>query len=585
MVVWIFVPLGQEVSKQMNLARRPLAAYSLNLVASLAGILAFLAVSRMMLPPWVWLGLVLLGFGWLQTGRKQKLLIVSLIVPLALLLYDPSNHDHYSFWTPYQQIEFTRSYSPDGEFVAGHVRVNHTGYQMIVNLNDDFLNRHPGLLIEARDENPYNIPFRFATPEPSVMIVGSGTGNDVAAALRHNSSWVDAVEIDPEILEIGRKEHPERPYDSARVSVHLTDARAFLKRSTRQYDLIIFGLLDSHTQLSDYANMRIDNFVYTKESFEEAKARLKPSGVLFLKFEVRRPWMARRLKEMLTAAFGKEPLVFKADSFYSARARCFVISASNRLQEALQKDPRLAAFVAANPVETEDAPVPVTTDDWPYLYQRDRTIPRPYWSISVIIILLSLALYSRIPGADRQRPSLFFFCMGAGFLLLETQVISRLALFFGTTWQVNGIVISAMLTALLLANAIVERSRDPLTPSRNLAGLLAGLAFAYWFPLERIGGPPAVAGAVGVVVFSIPVVFAGMLFASQFRITGSTSSALGANLLGAMAGGLLENLSLLFGMRALLLVAMGVYALAGVGLLRQREKVGNSKKLLDLVRS
>jgi hypothetical protein len=158
-------------------------------------------------------------------------------------------------------------------------------------------------------------------------------------------------------------------------------------------------------------------------------------------------------------------------------------------------------------------------------------------------------------------------------------------LFFGTTWQVNGIVISAMLTALLLANAIVERSRDPLTPSRNLAGLLAGLAFAYWFPLEQIGGPPAVAGAVGVVVFSIPVVFAGMLFASQFRITGSPSSALGANLLGAMAGGLLENLSLLFGMRALLLVAMGVYALAGVGLLRQREKVGNSKKLLDLVRS
>ena len=584
MVVWVFVPLGQEVSRQMNLARRPLTAYSLNLVASLVGILAFLAVSRLMLPPWVWLGAVLLGFGWLQADRKQKFLITSLLIPLALLLYDPSDAGHYTLWTPYQQIDFKRIVGRDGELIEGMVRVNHVGYQMIVNMTDDFLDRHPGLLTEARDENPYNVPFRFAAPAPSVMIVGSGTGNDVAAALRHNSSSVDAVEIDPAILEIGRKEHPERPYDSPRVSVHLTDARAFLKRSPRQYDLILFGLLDSHTQLSDYANMRIDNFVYTEESFREAKAHLKPDGVIFIKFEVRRPWMARRLKEMLTSVFGKEPVVFNADSRYTARARCFVVSASDRVQAALQNDNRLATFVAANPVESEDAAVPVTTDDWPYLYQRDKTIPRPYWSISVVIILLSLALYSRIPGTVRQAPSLFFFCMGAGFLLLETQVISRLALFFGTTWQVNGIVISAMLTALLLANVIVDRSRKPLSPAWNLTGLLAGLAFAYWFPFEKIGGSPAMAGTVAVAVFSIPVGFAGMLFASQFRVTDSPSSALGANLLGAMAGGLLENLSLLFGMRALLLIAMGVYVLAGVGLLRQREKVGDAKQSLDLVR-
>ena len=61
----------------------------------------------------------------------------------------------------------------------------------------------------------------------------------------------------------------------------LTDARAFLKRSRRKYDLILFGLLDSHTELSDYANMRIDNFVYTEESFREAKAHLKPDGIIF----------------------------------------------------------------------------------------------------------------------------------------------------------------------------------------------------------------------------------------------------------------------------------------------------------------
>src|SRR5437870_9621356 len=58
----------------------------------------------------------------------------------------------------------------------GMVRVNHTGYQHMVNLSPEFLARHPKLLKEAPDENPYNIPFRFAVPSPSVMIVGSGTG-------------------------------------------------------------------------------------------------------------------------------------------------------------------------------------------------------------------------------------------------------------------------------------------------------------------------------------------------------------------------------------------------------------------------
>ena len=72
------------------------------------------------------------------------------------------------------------------------------------------------------------------------------------------------------------------------------------------------------------------------------------------------------------------------------------------------------------------------------------------------------------------------------------------------------------------------------------------------------------------VVFSVPVVFAGILFALEFRAAESPSAALGANMLGAVAGGLLENLSLLFGMRALLLVAVAVYCVAGVGLWRQR---------------
>jgi hypothetical protein len=156
--------------------------------------------------------------------------------------------------------------------------------------------------------------------------------------------------------------------------------------------------------------------------------------------------------------------------------------------------------------------------------------------------------------------------MGAGFLLLETQVISRLALFFGTTWQVNGIVISALLIALLLANFVVERFKRPMPRFVILAALLFALAMAYLIPINRLPGSPAMAGSLATAIFAVPVFFAGILFALEFRLVKSPSSALGANILGAVLGGLLENLSLIFGMRAQLLVAIGLYCLAGVGL-------------------
>jgi hypothetical protein len=214
--------------------------------------------------------------------------------------------------------------------------------------------------------------------------------------------------------------------------------------------------------------------------------------------------MAVRLREMLRQTFGKPPLVFYADSSYGATATCFAISHSSQVEDALAADPTLLDFVRRNMVRPNESAVPVTTDDWPYLYQEGRWIPRTYYALAVLVILVAIALYWQIPEARGQVPSLFFFSMGAGFLLLETQVISRLALFFGTTWQVNGIVISALLIALLLANLLVDRSGKPLPRSWILAALLAGLIMAYALPLNRIPGSPAFAGTVATVVFAVP---------------------------------------------------------------------------------
>ncbi len=572
LITYIFIPIGQTVSRQIELSPRPLYGYSWNLAGSLVGILAFFAVSWLALPPAVWFTVVLAGMALLQSNRSDRIRIAAAVVPVALLLVDLSTPNHFNLWTPYQQIEVEDKYFPDGEVRGTQIRVNHTGYQIVVNLSPNFLARHPQLLKEPQDENPYNLPFRFTSPNPSVLIVGSGTGNDVAAALRAQSRAVDAVEIDPKILDLGRYRHPEHPYNDPRVSAHLTDARAFMKRTTARYDLVLFGLLDSHTQLSDYSNMRLDNFVYTEESFREARALLAPDGVLFIKFQINHEFVGQRLAEMLARTFGKPPVVFLAPSSYSTGATCFVISPSAQVETRLAADPRLRQLVAAQPRSflgsppgADVTPVAVTTDDWPYLYQQGHWIPGIFYLLSGLVILLAAVFYLEIPEARTRVPSLFFFSMGAGFLLLETQVVSRLALYFGTTWQVNGIVIAAILSALLLANFVIEKKQRAWPRAWTLTGILAGIACAYFVPFHRIPGSAALVGSFAAIVFAIPIFFAGLLFASEFRSVESPAAALGANMLGAVVGGLLENLSLIVGMKALLGVAAILYSLAALG--------------------
>ncbi len=567
LITYIFIPIGQTVSRQIELAPRALYGYSWNLAGSLAGILAFFAVSWAALPPALWFAVVLAGMALLQSARDDRIRVAAAVVPIVFLLADPSTPQHYNLWTTYQQIEVEDRNFASGELLDTLIRVNHTGYQIVVNLSHDFLARHPQLLKEAPDENPYNLPFRFAPPRPRVLIVGSGTGNDVAAALRHDSQTVDAVEIDPKILDIGRRHHPEYPYSDPRVSAHLTDARAFMKRSTARYDLILFGLLDSHTQLSDYANMRLDNFVYTEESFREARALLAPDGVLFIKFQINHSFVAQRLFEMLTDTFGKSPVVFFAPSSYTVPATCFVISPSRQVEVSLNADSRLNQFVTGERRTFSDQPrVAITTDDWPYLYHQGHWIPGIFYLLSALVIVLAGVFYLQIPEARSRVPSLFFFSMGAGFLLLETQVVSRLALYFGTTWQVNGIVIAAILSALLLANFVIEKQKSAWPRAWTVIGILAGIACAYVVPFARIPGSAALVGTFAAFVFAIPVFFAGLLFASEFRRADSPAAALGANMLGAVVGGLLENLSLIVGMKALLVVAAVLYSLAAIGL-------------------
>ncbi len=154
------------------------------------------------------------------------------------------------------------------------------------------------------------------------------------------------------------------------------------------------------------------------------------------------------------------------------------------------------------------------------------------------------------------------FCMGAAFLLLETKNVVQFALLFGTTWFVNALVFLGILVAVYLAIEVARRIA--LGPSWRLyAALLLALAVAWVVQpdlLLRLSVLPRF--LVAVVVAFVPVFLANLVFARRFRDVAASNVAFGANLLGAMVGGVLEYVSLITGYRALLIVVAALYAMA-----------------------
>jgi spermidine synthase len=559
LTAFVFVPIGQMVGWHLERAPNGLRAYSVNVAGSLLGILLYTLLCFLAQPPAVWfLGGALL-FG-LVFARQRRLAAVAAggMLLCAALTIPGTLGDAKVIWSPYQKLTLT-PVREGSDTVRYELNTNDSWYQQIVNLSDEYVAKHPEQFPpDALAWNAYNVPYRLGVEPRRVLVLGAGTGNDVAGALRNGAQRVVAVEIDPEILRLGRELHFERPYSSDRVEIVVDDARSYLQGSDERFDMILFSLLDSHTTSSHFTNIRIDNYVYTREALDAARRLLAPGGLFVVKFQVNTPWIGGRLYHLLSDAFGQPPVHFEVGGDSSGTGGRFFVSGSADVLG------RAAAATGLREYTTWPDSLPITaasatTDDWPYFYQHEPGIPASVLLISVVLIVLGWRLVDRIVPQSRGF-HLPMFLLGAGFLLLEAQIVSKMALLFGTTWVVNSIVIAALLSLILAANALVARwPRVPI--GWGYAGILATTAAAYAIPVAALLHPSLpLRLVISAAALCLPVFFAGIVFARTFAEAGFRSDALGANLLGALVGGLVESLSLWTGLRSLLLVAALFYA-------------------------
>jgi len=549
-----FIPLGHLAARLMT--RLPaLTAYSWNLIGSLAGILLFTGLSYLWSPPTVWVlitALVTLAF-----LRKHLPSVLAGGVATAALLaligtsFQTTQHDVY---TPYQVV----SVSSTRNAARTVLQVNNVYYQRMLDLRPDNVAREEFLAAPAAY---YGLPYRVKQSPAEVLVVGSGSGNDVAAALRNGAGRIDAVEIDPVILELGRRLHPEAPLQSPNVRAIVDDARSFIRKTDETYDLIVYGLLDSHTLLSGRAGVRLDSYVYTVEAFREARARLKPDGVISMTFALMGDQMGRKLYLMLEEAFdGRTPLIFKTgyDGGYA-----FLIGDS--------LDPSVSAeVIAGTPIvdatgdfANEAIVADKAVDDWPFFYMPVRKYPVSYVVMIVFLLFISSMFvrgWSSKTAGNRLLSAPFF--LGAGFMLVETKGITELALVYGSTWLVIGVVIAAILILAFLANLLVIRVGTP--PRTVTYGLLFATLAAGWLTPSSFfaGVEPWLARLAMTILVMAPLFFSGFAFSTELRLAPSMTEALSANLLGAMVGGFLEYNSMYFGFRSLYVLAFLMYALA-----------------------
>ncbi|UGY16395.1 hypothetical protein [Bradyrhizobium septentrionale] len=591
LIALMFVGPGQALGRAFDAYPNRVAGYSLNIGGSLAGIVGFSLLSFAQAPPMVWFGISCAGIVYLlyQDKALSILRLVTLIVVVGFIgFYTDRSETHENRWSPYYAVDLNKS--------SGEITVNNIGHQEMMPFSDRGSSYS---LIHLLQKHSGGAPFK------DVMIIGAGSGNDLAHALRFGVDRIDAVEIDPVIQNIGINNHPDKPYQDPRVVPHLDDGRHFLRTTERKYDLVVYALVDSLILHSGYANIRLESYLFTEQAFQDVRRVLKPDGIFVMYNYYRQGWIVQRVAAMAKQVFGCDPLVLplpyketltssEAVGFTTIIAGCnpristafrdrgqfwlnslppenLSVDGFDKPQDRVQvkaQDKTAAKhgdWVPLAPaklvVDNAGAAQP-TSDDWPFLYVSGRLIPDLTVRSMILLGVLGLGLVYLFKPKGVWRPNNRMFFLGAAFMLLETKAVVQMALLFGSTWLVNSAVFFTALLLILAANLYVIR-----VPSTRLvlhyAGLLALLAVAVLVPLDTfLSGGLVWRYVIPCALALGPMFFAGVIFARTFRDEPNPDQAFGSNIAGSVIGGLAEACSTLLGFRYLLIVAIGFYLLS-----------------------
>ncbi|MDX6604237.1 MAG: hypothetical protein QOF23_746 [Solirubrobacterales bacterium] len=197
------------------------------------------------------------GLGW-RFGAVPALLAMALTIPVGTIKAAEDGKVIYEAETDYQYAQVVERSDGTRVLELNEGQAIHSIYRPGKYLTGDYW------------DGPLVLPAASRRRAPAkVAILGNAAGT-LARSLGHffPGTEVDAVEIDPELTEIGRRYFDLR---NSRMHVYTADARPWLRESAGGYDEIV---------VDAYQQPYIPFYLTTAEFFELARNRLAPGGVL-----------------------------------------------------------------------------------------------------------------------------------------------------------------------------------------------------------------------------------------------------------------------------------------------------------------
>lgn len=219
--------------------------------------------------------------------RKKRMLI--LFVFLSLIVFSALDFPSQKlYWSPFRLVQ-----SKDSPY--GKLQVIQTEEQTSLYNNSLLVYSYPNL---AASEESVHFALLQNPHAVSVLLIGGGAGGGLRQVLKYPLTEVDYVELDPENIRFSLQFLPEeekRILSNERVHIHYLDGRAFLKRTSKKYEMIILNLPEP-------ATAQINRF-YTKEFFLEAKEKLTEKGVFSFRIPSAENYISFELENFLSSLF------------------------------------------------------------------------------------------------------------------------------------------------------------------------------------------------------------------------------------------------------------------------------------------
>lgn len=357
------------------------------------------------------------------------------------------------------------------------------------------------------------LPFRLVT-HPETLVIGPGGGSDVLAALASGSRHVTAVELNPLMIRFVRHYGARAGgiYDRPDVEVVQSEARTFISRTDRRFDVIFMGFVDSWASVASGGLSLAENYLYTTQAFRAYYDHLTDEGELVvLRWDVDVPRLVANAIALLGVREAARRIVVVLEKrgtaedppqmIFILRKRPFTpAETASVMNDWTTARPVLVPGRHADPpydalfdgritfdqlVAEAPRKVDPVFDDSPFYFATERPlgIPRALAAglaliVGPVLVLLAVLVFGGRPAGRPDAPYgpaiAYFSALGFGFITIELALLQHLTLLLG-----HPIFTLSVLLFTLLAAGGAGAALSPRVPARRACLIVAALGLAY----------------------------------------------------------------------------------------------------------